>query len=32
MDVIDRVPMLEQIGAYFKQLMRDKRLEVVVLG
>jgi xylulose-5-phosphate/fructose-6-phosphate phosphoketolase len=27
MDVIDRVPRLEQIGAHAKQLMRDKRLE-----
>jgi xylulose-5-phosphate/fructose-6-phosphate phosphoketolase len=27
MDVIDRVPKLERIGAHVKQLMRDKRLE-----
>ena len=27
MDVIDRVPQLERIGAQVKQLMRDKRLE-----
>ncbi|HEY7547689.1 MAG TPA: phosphoketolase family protein, partial [Blastocatellia bacterium] len=27
MDVIDRVPKLERIGAHAKQLMRDKRLE-----
>jgi xylulose-5-phosphate/fructose-6-phosphate phosphoketolase len=27
MDVIDRVPKLEQIGAHVKQLMRDRRLE-----
>jgi xylulose-5-phosphate/fructose-6-phosphate phosphoketolase len=27
MDVIDRVPKLERIGAQVKQLMRDKRLE-----
>ncbi|HXI92371.1 MAG TPA: phosphoketolase family protein [Blastocatellia bacterium] len=27
MDVIDRVPRLERIGAHVKQLMRDKRLE-----
>ena len=27
MDVIDRVPRLEGIGAHVKQLMRDKRLE-----
>jgi xylulose-5-phosphate/fructose-6-phosphate phosphoketolase len=27
MDVIDRVPALERIGAHVKQLMRDKRLD-----
>jgi xylulose-5-phosphate/fructose-6-phosphate phosphoketolase len=27
MDVIDRVPKLERIGAHVKQLMREKRLE-----
>jgi xylulose-5-phosphate/fructose-6-phosphate phosphoketolase len=27
MDVIDRVPRLERIGAHVKQLMRDKRIE-----
>jgi xylulose-5-phosphate/fructose-6-phosphate phosphoketolase len=27
MDVIDRVPKLERIGAHVKQLMRDKRLD-----
>ncbi len=27
MDVIDRVPKLEQIGSHVKQLMRDKRLD-----
>jgi xylulose-5-phosphate/fructose-6-phosphate phosphoketolase len=27
MDVINRVPKLQPIGAHVKQLMRDKRLE-----
>jgi xylulose-5-phosphate/fructose-6-phosphate phosphoketolase len=27
MDVVERVPTLHTVGAYLKQLMRDKRLE-----